>query len=295
MKKRILTITLLLCLGILLVGCNGAAGQPPLEKVTFSNLVEEETQKEVADLMDEAGISDARQTVFFDHVKQFNKAVSADSLTKGYEEAGILDMKYDPYEMQDEWMAKYPDFLGYNCRITAYSLFGDYISLPHDEVVRDDMVLMDLSALEEDASAMEVVDRDLDRFKVLYSTVPTEATKDIETHVKHVQADWADRGISFKENDKASLVTVWIHEQFDEDYLFIGHVGVLFETDDGLYFVEKLAFQEPYQISKFDNRTELSDYMMIKYDIATDQPTAATFIMENDQLMEGYRENPNKG
>ncbi len=277
-----------------MTGCDGNLGQSPLEKVTFCNLTEEETRKEVADLMDEAGIAEARQDVFFEHVKHFNDAVSANNLTKGYEEAGILDMKYDPYEMQDEWMAKYPDFLGYNCRITAYSLFGDYISIPRDEVVRDDMVLMDLSALDEDPSAMEVGDHDLDRFKVLYSTVPTEATKNIKTHVKHVQSDWADRGISFKVNDKASLVTVWIHEQFDEDYLFIGHVGVLFETEDGLYFVEKLAFQEPYQVSKFNNRTELSDYMMIKYDIAIDQPTAAPFIMENDRLMEGYRDNPTK-
>jgi hypothetical protein len=80
----------------------------------------------------------------------------------------------------------------------------------------------------------------------------------------------------------------------DEDYLFIGHTGVLFEGEDGLYFVEKLAFQEPYQVCKFKNRTELSDYLMTKYDLSYDQPTAAPFIMENDQLMEGYRENPNK-
>lgn len=277
-------------------GCGGGAGdsQVPLEKVTFSNLTEEETQAEVAALMSDAGISDVRQEVFFDHVDQFNETVSTESLTTGYEEAGILDTKYDPYTMQNEWVAKQQDFLGYNCRITAYSLFGDFIAIPMEEEVRDDMILMDLNALEEDPSAMKLVDGDAERFKVLYSTIPTEATKDIETHVNKVCGDWHARGIRFPGNDKASLITVWFHEQFDENYLFIGHTGVLFEGEDGLYFVEKLAFQEPYQVCKFKNRTELSDYLMTKYDLSYDQPTAAPFIMENDQLMEGYRENPNK-
>ena len=31
-------------------------------------------------------------------------------------------------------------------------------------------------------------------------------------------------------------------------------------TSDAVYFVEKVAFQEPYRLLKFKNRTELSDY-----------------------------------
>ncbi len=32
---------------------------------------------------------------------------------------------------------------------------------------------------------------------------------------------------------------------------------------------------------------------MNKYDISKGQPTAKPFILENGQLLEGYRENPN--
>ena len=75
--------------------------------------------------------------------------------------------------------------------------------------------------------------------------------------------------------------------------LFIGHVGVLLTADDGtLYFVEKVAFQEPYRLVKIQNRTELSDYLMEKYDTAWGQDTTHPFIMENDELMDGYRPNP---
>ena len=43
---------------------------------------------------------------------------------------------------------------------------------------------------------------------------------------------------------------------------------------------------------KIQNRTELSDYLMEKYDTAWGQDTTRSFIMENDELMDGYRPNP---
>ncbi len=68
-------------------------------------------------------------------------------------------------------------------------------------------------------------------------------------------------------------------------------MGVLMPSEDGkLLFIEKLSFQIPYQAVKFENRTELNDYLMNKYDIDWDQPIAKPFIMENDQLLEGYRD-----
>ena len=58
-------------------------------------------------------------------------------------------------------------------------------------------------------------------------------------------------------------------------------------------FIEKLAFQQPYQVLKFNSRTELNDYLMNKYDTAWGQSTAKALIMENDELIKEYRENPN--
>ena len=78
--------------------------------------------------------------------------------------------------------------------------------------------------------------------------------------------------------------------------LFVGHVGVLLTAEDGtLYFVEKVAFQEPYRMLRFADRTALSDYLMGKYDTSWGQDTASPFIMENDELMDGWRPNPDSG
>ena len=42
-------------------------------------------------------------------------------------------------------------------------------------------------------------------------------------------------------------------------------IGVLVSEKNGkLLFIEKLAFQQPYQVLKFNNRAELNDYLMNK-------------------------------
>ena len=76
--------------------------------------------------------------------------------------------------------------------------------------------------------------------------------------------------------------------------LFAGHAGVLLTDGNGaLYFVEKVACQDPYRLLRFADRIELSDYLMGKYDVSWGQDTAHPFIMENGELMEGWRPNPN--
>ena len=122
-----------------------------------------------------------------------------------------------------------------------------------------------------------------------------ENTTDVQHHVQAVQEEWKSRGISFRENERIRLITVFFHDKptEEESILFVGHVGVLQTADDGtLYFVEKVAFQEPYRLLRFADRTELSDYLMGKYDVSWGQSTARPFIMENDELMEGWRPNP---
>ncbi len=117
---------------------------------------------------------------------------------------------------------------------------------------------------------------------------------EVAEQVKSLQAGWAARGVAFSDST-VRLISVVLHDRFsDEDNtLFIGHVGVLLPAKDGtLYLVEKVAFQEPYRLGKLQNRTELSDYLMEKYDTSWGQDTMRPFIMENGSLMEGYRANP---
>ena len=291
--KKIWMILTSLTLALALTACgqqqpeaDPAPEQPEPLSVTYSNLADEASRTQAVEVMTAAGIDPARIQVLLDHVDQFNELMEPGELTAGLETHSLSEQLYDPYAVQDRWDARYPDFMGYNCRITAYSLFGDQMSVPADAPIRDQDLMFDLLSLEADDSAFP---GQLDQFRVLYSTVPTESTMDVETHVANWLADWKDRGVTFSDNEKARLISVVLHSDLDGDYLFVGHIGVLFPTDDGLYFLEKVAFQAPYRWLRFEDRTELNDYLMTMHDLDEGQALAAPFILENDQLLEGYR------
>lgn len=271
-----------------------AENQEYLKKIEFSNINDEQTVKEVQNVMQEAGITKERQKLFFDSVKYFNESIKKEHLTTGFEIMNLGEMKYEPFTLQEEWSEKNPDFEGYNCRITSFGLFSDLVEVDKNAPKNEDWIRIDLMSLSSHGEVTEQ-EGELDRFKVLFSSIETEPTQDINVHIKKIQEDWKNRDIKFKTGEKASLITVFFHDDLDEtNKLFIGHVGVLFQkSKDELYFVEKIAFQEPYQVTKFKNRTELNDYLMNKYDVEWGQTAAKPFIMENDKLLEGYRPNPN--
>lgn len=282
MKKFFQVLTALtLCLTA--AGCGAQKPETP----QYSNLADAATRAEAREVMTAAGLEETRLDVLFDHVDQINAVVPKEQLTEGY--APVGEPKYDPWDLQDAWTAQYPDFMGYNCRITAYSLFQKFVTVPEGAETRLEMLPFDLDALSVDDSAFPDGEAS---FSTLYSTIPTGSSQEVEPHVEDLQKDWKERGIAFEDIPDVRLISVVFHDVEDSDFLFIGHTGLLFPTEDGLYFLEKLAFQEPYQWVKFQSREQLSDYLMTKYDVNEGQPLAPPFILENDQLMEGYRPKP---
>ena len=122
-------------------------------------------------------------------------------LTDGFEEADLLYTKYDPYAMQDEWTAKNGTFPGYNCRITAMSLFGDFLSVSANSQINagEDVLFVDEETLKTDPDALG--GSSLADFRALYSSMKAEDTTEIKRHVQTVQEEWASRGVTFRENE----------------------------------------------------------------------------------------------
>ena len=301
MKKQIRAAALALCTLMLFATAAGCGkqekpttDQPALETVEYSNLTDDDSRKQLSKRLADAGIKEPRITALMDRVEQFNASVKSEWLTDGFESAAPTDTKYDPYEMQDLWAEKNGDFPGYNCRITAFSLCGVFVTAGVDqpETQGEDSLFMDLETLAADPAVL--CGDSTSKFCALFAPVTAADTTEAADQVKALRAGWSERGISF-EDSSARLISVVLHDRFSDtdNSLFIGHVGVLLPAEDGsLYFIEKIAFQEPYRLVKIQNRTELSDYLMEKYDTAWGQDTTRPFIMENDELMNGYRTNP---
>ena len=277
MKKKILGC-MLAALMLLTSGCQSR------KPVVYSNLTEDAIRYDLDSLLENAGVSDQQRFVFFSHVDQFNEAMNQEFLTQGFSPLGSIP--YDSYAVQDAWDQTHPDFMGYNCRITAFTLYtGHFLKMPENpEILSEDMLIFDLAALEQDSSAFPA---GVDRFRSFFSSVPTENTKDQKVHVSKILESWENRGITFVDDPDIRMINMVFHAQDgEENYLFIGHSGVLLPTPDGeLWFLEKLAFQQPYQLVVFQNRKQLEDYLMEKYDLDQGQPLAKPFILENDSLM----------
>lgn len=256
--------------------------------IQTSNLTDTASRAELDAVMESAGVSEERRTVFWEHVDQFNQCEGITGLTDGYENIPVNQPKYDSYALQDAWDASHPDFLGYDCRITAFSLMGDYITIENTENPNASGLFMDQEALQADSSAL-LNENDLDRFLALFSIIEGENVNDSARQAEVIRQAWQVRGIAFNDSVPMSLITVFFHNQYDEDdnELMIGHAGVLFDNGaDGLYFVEKLAFQAPYRVTKFASRNGLKDYLMAVYDVEWGQATARPFILENGSMIE---------
>lgn len=294
MKKQIRAAALALCTLMLFAAATGCGKrekptteQPALETVEYSNLTDDDSRKQLSQLLSDAGIEEFRITALMDRVEQFNASVKSEWLTDGFESAAPTDTKYDPYEMQDLWAEKNGDFPGYNCRITAFSLFGEFVTVGADQpkTQGEDTLFLDLETLTEDPAVL--CGDSTAKFCALFAPVPAADSTDVDEQAQTLQAGWAARGVAFSDSP-AQLISVVLHDRFSdtENTLFVGHVGVLLPVEDGSFcLVEKVAFQEPYRLVKLQNRAELRDYLMAKYDTSWGQDTTRPFIMENDSLM----------
>lgn len=301
--KKLLLITIL-SLGAISCQQKKATTEKTSIPLTYSNLVDTATQDEVQKALTAAGIAEQNVASFLESVALFNQTVGdkAGLVPKGFVTIDSLLPKYDEVAIQSIWTSKYPMFQGYNCRLTSFTLLRDLIAFPTDKKFatkeEDEVLFIDRESLNNTPKKFFTPEEE-NNFFALFTEVPTTNTKDINTHLQAMQQAWKERGINFRyKNDptKASLISAVFHSQItpEENTLFIGHVGVLVPFEGKLLFIEKLAFQEPYQAIKFANRTQLSDYLMNRYDVEWEQPNAIPFIMENDALMEGYRPNPYK-
>lgn len=267
-----------------------------LKSINYSNLADKDTQQKVKESLENAGIDSNSINLFFESVNYYNEATQSEGLIKsGFVNSNIINPTYDEVAIQKIWDKKNKNFPGFNCRITAFTFMKDYVKVEKPVVKTGEMLFMDVESLKNVPFELFSKNEE-DKFVNLFSEIPTKATKDVKVHVENVKNVWKERGVTFNKNSKISMISVFFHfnDEPQENILFIGHVGILIPEKDGkLMFIEKLAFQQPYQVLKFNNRTELNDYLMNKYDTAWGQPVARPFIMENDELLKEYRNNPN--
>ena len=244
-------------------------------KATYSNMnskpSEEEVRKALAAHLDKDSVN-----AFFNLVNDYNETVGSVGLTGGF--STFTKTEYDVEKISNLWTPKKGDFVGTNCRINSYCLLKNSIEIPKLE--KDDSLLF----VDNDAIDKGKVfgAEDKDAFDILFSRVKTEATTDVKVHAAKMEKFLSQ----FKFNENARMLSVVVHDDLDGQSLFIGHVGILVPSEDGYLFVEKLTFEEPYQVIKFATKEDCYKYLDTKYENYIGEGLAKPFIMDNDKWVQ---------
>ena len=231
----------------------------------------EEVRKALAAHLDKESVD-----AFFNLVNDYNNTVGSVGLTGDFSTFTKTD--YDVEKISNLWAPKKGDFVGTNCRINSYCLLKNSIEIPKLE--KDDSLLF----VDNDAIDKGKVfgTEDKDAFDILFSRVKTEATTDVKMHAAKMEQFLSQ----FKFNENARMLSVVVHDDLDDQSLFIGHVGILVPSEDGYLFVEKLTFEEPYQAIKFSTKEDCYKYLDTKYENYTGEGLAKPFIMDNDKWVQ---------
>ena len=251
--------------------------------VKFSNLTSEEDQSELGKDLEKAGIKESYIKDYIDYVNIYNETAPK-SVLNGW---NTLDkVNYDPYEINDVWVQKYPDFAGVCCRMVAFTLLRDDILVNNTDFQKTSMWTLAF-----DSNSFEMMptkymtDDNLKAFESFFAPIPTSTSTDKEVQKKVLEQALEERGIQFK-NSKLKFIGLAAHNTVDESepFLFLDHAGVIYEKNGSVYLLEKLAFQEPYQWIEFPSEEEIIKYFEAKYNLDTTGTMAEPIYMINDKL-----------
>lgn len=254
--------------------------------IMYSNLVDEETRNRVSAALKNAGLKDEKITAFFLAVDEYNNAVGKENLVKKMTTTDGPFPSMDSDRLIDLWLQN-GGFVGRNCRITSFSLMGDFITVKNPAAGDTTMLFSDFEAI---GAKHLFQGEERKKFDTLFSYIDVTNTHDTKELAKEIISSWKKKGISFH-NDKMHMLSVFMTMDDGKNQVqeFIGHTGILLEDGDHYLFVEKLAFELPYQVEEFRSRQEVNDYLMACYDKDADGLTAKPIIFEDDQVMKEYR------
>lgn len=284
--KKVISILLVLSVFACFCACSNTNGVANSE-IHYSNIVDEKEIKELSSLLENSGVPKNNAEKIISSISYYNKTIGSDLLKSD----GIIDLsspipQYDDTEIDERWLSANDLFVGYNCRLTAFEIMKDFMTVDDTTKANPMALFMDEDALS-NSSDNYFTDDELLKFEAIYSTINTTSSTDVNEQYKAQQEYWNSIGVKFNNDEKISLISVYIHNHFsdEENELLIGHTGVLINDNGKYVFLEKLSFQAPYQMIRFNTKDELKQYLMAAYDTDTTGECSKPFILENNNIM----------
>lgn len=278
--KRLIMVLVISMLMASMTGCaqnntvDEAETAQSLPAVT--NMAGSDTSAEVCNYLTDAGLS---------NIVVFNEWVLDFAGTAG-DDAGLADkwtapdaIDFDIAKCMDGWESRY-DYSDADCRMTAMLLLDGLISAGKtDREYTGTYLMFDVDAIE-NVRKYEVIRKNLDLFTTIFGDRTPKKGEDPPEVFGRV---WDEYGIRI-DNDNVSLLSIVCYDP-DFDTTFTGHTGVLIKQEGKYLFVEKLAFEQPYQAIMVNNTDELLKILAGREEYFGGEGDAGPFVYLNDQYL----------
>ena len=273
MKKAILI--LIVVIAICMTACSAKTPKANAQLPQATYLIDDGIIDEICTTLEKSGLKNT--DVYKTWVKDFSDtSAKKTDLTKQWTK--LTELKGDLYSCADYW-EKSHNYSDANCRMTAMLLMGDLIKVDNPKKDYDGTYLMmDIDAIENADRYKILKDREAD-FTTLFGEmkIPESGISDA------LPQNWKEHGIHF-DTDKTSLISVVIEDTMSP-VAFVGHTGLLIDEGDYLLFVEKIAFEQPYQVTKFNNIDELVAMLSTRPEYTAEEGKEPSVICQNDKVI----------
>ena len=228
-----------------------------------------------------AGICEELESAGASHVDTFREWTTDFADTAG-KNAGLEDSWSDPGKMKadigkcmDGWEQNH-DYSDADCRMTAFLLLDGVLRAESTEDSYEGTYLMF------DTEAIDNVDRyeSIKENKNMFTTLYGEKSVTDGSHPEN----------TFSDSDRLSLLSIVIYDPYS-DVVFVGHTGVLIKYSDYYLFIEKIAFEQPYQATRVHNMDELLDIMSLRPEYFGEEGEAGPFVYCNGEYLGTLKKN----
>lgn len=238
-----------------------------------------------------AGICEELESAGASHVDTFREWTTDFADTAG-KNAGLEDSWSDPGKMKadigkcmDGWEQNH-DYSDADCRMTAFLLLDGVLRAESTEDSYEGTYLMF------DTEAIDNVDRyeSIKENKNMFTTLYGEKSVTDGSQPENTFSDsWKHYGFQV-DSDRLSLLSIVIYDPYS-DVVFVGHTGVLIKYSDYYLFIEKIAFEQPYQATRVHNMDELLDIMSLRPEYFGEEGEAGPFVYCNGEYLGTLKKN----
>lgn len=275
MKNKFKKIIALL--SVCTISVLGFVGCTSNKDIMYSNMQDTKSREEVFSELKKHNVSDNQINKLNEWMDDFNSYVKDGQLSNGFKKMDGDLVDYSTLELKDM-----PSYY-VNCRLTSFMIMKNALTTNCKPDDSDTYLMLDLDAIDTD-KPISMTEQEKLNYTTLFNWIPLDDAKTLEQHEEKIETALKDRDIKIDESKGLSIINIYVHSTFD-NVRFVGHTGVLMDTNDGLLFVEKYGPDTPFQATKFHNREELKKYLLARPDLYGEKDEVAPIITENNKVI----------